>query len=189
MRGPQEWYVSQYEFSWWKRTHLYDPTGPPTPAGYAMEQVLPAFAAGRPHFPNISFAEFMELCEQASRVYDPEGRLGLYTHGFTRYFFRKPVEALALFTAEYFSSGNAHQDMYDIHFLQTEALNQELAAYLRQQGYNDSDTRFISGLKKILPDGRGRRDDQHWQDYYTPALERYVRDKDWVLYELFPQYR
>jgi hypothetical protein len=189
MRGPHEWCVSQYEFAWWKQTQMYDPNGPPTPAGHAIEQVLPAFAAERPHFPDISFSEFMDLCERASRVYDPEGRCGLYTHGFSRYYFKNPHDALARFTPEYFSSGTAQQDMFEISFIHTEALNRELERFLRQQGYRDEDLQFIRDLEKILPEGRGRREDQHWQGYYTPALERYVREKDWALYELFPRYR
>jgi hypothetical protein len=188
MRSPHDWYVSQYEFSWWKRTHLYDPNGPPTPAGYAIEQVLPKFAATRPHFPAISFAEFMELCHQASRVYDPSGKTGLYTHGFVRYFFKDPVAALPSFSEEYFSSGQARREMFDVHFLPTEILNQALENALIGFGYREKDVRFVRTLGRILPEGRGRRDDQPWQKYYTPVLERQVRENDWPLFAAFPRY-
>ena len=188
VRGPHEWYVSQFEFSWWKRTQSYDPDGPPTPAGYAIEQVLPAFAAVTPHFPDISFAEFMELCERAARVYDPAGNFGLYTHGLTRYFFQHPIDALARFDRAYFSSGQARREMFDVHFMHTETLNQDLETFLRRMGYRAADLTFIRGLGKILPEGRGRREDQIWQTYYTPELEQRVREKDWALYELFPRY-
>lgn len=187
MRSPHEWYVSQYEFSWWKRTDLYDPGAPPTPAGYAIEEVLPRFRASHPHFPEISFAEFIELCELASAVYDANRKFGLYTHGFTRYFFRDPGRAISEFSPEYFAQNKQH-DMFNVHFLYTESLNRDLRSFLVQHGYRREDLAFLSGLRKILPDGRGRRDDQHWSDYYTPELEQRVRAKDWPLYRLFPQY-
>lgn len=188
VRSPHEWYVSQYEFAWWRRTHLYNPNDPSTPAGHAIERVLPAFAAEHPHFPDISFAEFMDLCDRAARVYDPDGRSGLYTHGFARYYFKAPAEALATFAPEYFRSGAVKRDMFDVRFIHTEALNRQLADFLRGQGYRKKDLAFIEGLGKILPEGRGRREDQLWSNYYTPALRRQVRQNDWALYELFPAF-
>jgi hypothetical protein len=36
--------------------------------------------------------------------------------------------------------------------------------------------------------GRGRRNDQNWEKYYTPALKKFIREKDWVLFEMFPEF-
>ena len=55
-RGPYEWYVSQYEFGWWKRTFDYHPDEPLPPAGWAIERVLPSFISAHPHLPKVSFA-------------------------------------------------------------------------------------------------------------------------------------
>jgi hypothetical protein len=40
----------------------------------------------------------------------------------------------------------------------------------------------------VLPQGKGRGKDQKWEKYYTPELKELVRKKDWLLFELFPEF-
>jgi hypothetical protein len=40
----------------------------------------------------------------------------------------------------------------------------------------------------VLPQGRGRDKDQKWEKYYSPELKKLVRQKDWLLFELFPEF-
>jgi hypothetical protein len=190
IRGPYEWYVSQYEFAWWKRTFQYDPDGPSTPAGWAMARVLPEFAASRPHFPNISFQEFMELCRAAGDVYNQATGtdFGLYTHGFVRYFYSNPDQALRKLSPQYVASGDHVADRFPVTFLHTERLNADLQAALASLGYAKSELAFIASLGKVHPMGIGRRDDQRWEDYYTPDLSAEVRGRDDVLFRMFPEY-
>jgi hypothetical protein len=51
-------------------------------------------------------------------------------------------------------------------------------------GYLAEDLEFISGLGKILPIGRGKRDDQSWERFCTPELNRLIRERDWALFEM-----
>jgi len=40
----------------------------------------------------------------------------------------------------------------------------------------------------VLPMGRGRQEDQNWERYYTAGLKNKVREQDWMLFQLFPEF-
>jgi hypothetical protein len=190
MRGPWEWYVSQYEFSWWKRVSEYDPNDPSTPAGWAIEKAMPTFVEAKPHFPDVSFAEFMELCAQAADIYNREAGtdFGLYTHSFIRYYYRDPLAVLRRLSDQYLVSTDHVRDRFDITFLNCERLNVDLQRALVNLDYRSEDIAFVSDLGKILPMGIGRREDQVWEHYYDDALKASVRQNDRFLFKLFPDY-
>jgi hypothetical protein len=190
MRNPYDWYVSQYEFGWWKKTFVYHPESHPTPAGFAIEQVLPEFIKENPHFPDISFQEFIDLCYGAALVYNNGGgtNLGLYTHSFIRFYYREVAKVILRIDQDYICSGRHTLDMFDVYFVKTNRVNEELYNFLVSTGYRTEDLSFLPNLDKILPMGRGRRNDQNWEKYYTPALKKFIREKDWVLFEMFPEF-
>jgi hypothetical protein len=190
IRTPYDWYVSQYEFGWWKRTFLYHPESHPTPAGFAIEHVLPEFIVQYPHFPDISFQEFVDLCNKAALVFNSEcdTDLGLYTHSFVRFYYREAAKVISRIDWEYVCSGRHKLDMFNVDFIKTDRLNQELYGFLLSIGYRAEDLRFLPALGKILPMGRGRRKDQHWEKYYAPSLKEFIREKDWALFEMFPDF-
>jgi hypothetical protein len=190
VRNPYDWYVSQYEFGWWKRTFTYHPESQPTPVGFAIEQVLPKFTEENSYFPDIPFQEFVELCDRASYVYnDVYGTdLGLYTHGFVQFYYWEPWEAISRMALDYVRSGKYKLDMFDVCFIKTHRLNQQLYEFLLSIGYKAEDLTFLPELAKILPMGRGRRDDQNWESYYTPHLRKFIREKEWALFEMFPDF-
>jgi len=189
IRNPYDWYVSQYEFGWWKRTFMYHPESHPTPAGSAIEHVLPEFIQQHPHFPDISFQEFVDLCSGAALVLKERGPdLGLYSHSFIRFYYRHVPELISRFNRNYLVSGRDTLDRFDVSFIKTNRLNQELYAFLLSMGYRAKDLRFLPELGKILPMGRGRRDDQKWERYYTPVLKDIIREKEWALFEMFPEF-
>jgi hypothetical protein len=190
LRNPYDWYVSQYEFGWWKRTFMYHPESNPTPAGFAIEHVLPEFIEKHSHFPDISFQEFVDLCHEASLVYNRGAGtdFGLYTHSFIRFYFREVAEVISRMDRSYLRSERHRLDMFDVHFITTNCLNQELYDFLLSAGYCAEDLGFLPGLSKILPMGRGRREDQNWQNYYTPGLKKFIREKDWAVFEMFPNF-
>jgi hypothetical protein len=190
VRNPYDWYVSQYEFGWWKRTFIYHPESQPTPVGFAIEQVLPEFIEENPHFPDISFSEFVKLCYRASQVYNNDYRtdLGLYTHGFVQFYYWEPSEVISKIAGDYICSGRHRLDMFDICFIKTHRLNQELYDFLLSMEYQASDLNFLPELGKIFPMGRGRQDDQKWEGYYTSDLKKFIREKEWALFEMFPDF-
>lgn len=190
MRNPYDWYVSQYEFAWWKRTDMYYPEANPTPVGLAIDRVLPDFKRANPHFPDVSFSEFMDLCDRAASVYNVgTGRdLGLYTHGFVRFYFRNFAKVL-LDRCEGSAAGYYDPtERFDVRFIDSTHLNDELYGCLSSLGYAPADLSFIHDLGRILPMGIGRRDDQRWEGYYTPELKARVRERDRMLYAIFPEY-
>jgi hypothetical protein len=189
VRNPFDWYVSQYEFGWWKRTFSYHPESHPTPAGFAIERVLPEFIETHPHFPELSFAEFVELCCAAALVFNSEfgAELGLYTHSYLQFYSRDVSELIPHMHPDYVGSGRHKSHMFNVHFLRTNRLNQDLYDYLLAVGYLPQDLRFIAPLGKILPMGIGRRDDQKWENYYTPSLKAFIRAKEWAVFDMFPE--
>ena len=190
IRNPFDWYVSQYEFGWWKRTFLYHPEAHPTPAGFAIERVLPEFIETHSHFPDLSFPEFVDLCHAATRVFncDLGAELGLYTHSYLRFYCRETSKLISRINPEYVRSGRHKSYMFNVHFLRTNRLNEELYEYLLSVGYRLDDVKFIPKLGKILTMGMGRRDDQNWEKYYTPSLKTSIRAKEWPVFEMFPEF-
>jgi len=188
LRNPYDWYVSQYEFAWWKRTFMYPPDEQPTPVGYAIEQALPQFQADHPEFPDVSFADFVQLCDRASLTYDAEAKFGIYSHGFIQYFYHNAVQVAAQMDHNYIRSGKHQADRFDVKFLRTHHLNQELYDYLLAMGYAEKDIAFIHNMGKVLPMGRGREEHQVWQQYYTPELKTFIREREWPLFEMFPEF-
>lgn len=170
--------------------YLYEPEQYPTPAGAALQRVLPLAKEFYPEFPEISFEQFLELCREASKhfQYEPQLEVRLYTKSCIAFYFKDPGSALKSVDRRYITSGKYQSDMFDLRFIHTENLATELQEFLRAMGYADADTSFISGLGRILPDGRGRKPDQHWKNYYTPDTKDLVRRNDWAVFEMFPEF-
>lgn len=180
VRGPYEMYVSQYEFGWWRRREMR-----------RHFEAVPDFRRRFPRFPDLGFAEFVELWDAA--MGDPEdgedggtGR-GAWTRQFIRFYFRDPERARA-WPDEVLRDPEARRDaMPRIHFVRTERVREGLHAFLVDQGYRTEDAAFVLEMGKVLP-GRGRRDDQRWERYYTPELKDRVRRRERLLLEIFPDF-
>lgn len=188
IRNPYDWYVSQYEFGWWKKTFLYQPEVFPTPVGKAIERVLPSFIQENPTFPEIPFESFMALCEQAARIATRGADLGLYTFGFFGFFHREPDRALRSMKQDCRGTLGMPQELFQVEFMVTHHLNEQLRQFLLAAEYHPNDLGFIPELGRILPMGRGRREDQPWQEYYTSDLKSTVRHWDRLLFEKFPEF-
>ncbi len=168
VRNPYDWYVSQYEFAWWKKTFEYHPEPYPTPAGSAIENALPRFQEAHPHFPEISFSEFVDLCLQASAVFshNPDCKVGLYTKSLVAFYFRSPTEFLKTLDRRSVSNEGNRDPMFNIEFIRTHNLNRELYEFLVSMNYRPEDLDFLPDLPKIFPQGRGRNERQNWEGYY-----------------------
>jgi len=80
-------------------------------------------------------------------------------------------------------------ELSGITFLHTENLNSELHKYLLDNGFNRSEIDHILGIGKIFPPKGGRSDDNKWMDYYDKELLFYVKYKERVFLEIFPEYK
>lgn len=184
MRHPLDYYVSQYEFGWWKQK-MYLPR-------YYLR--VPGFHRRFPRFPDLSFPEFLELWTSAlnhrshTNFSDPN-EVGYYTNIFVDCFFKDPQEVLASWSTDYVRSEAYLHDLLPVEFIHTHDLNRQLRNYLERQGYSAEQTNFILEKDPVLPGGKGRSKDQHWQKYYTEELKALILSKDRLLFDLFPQYR
>jgi hypothetical protein len=74
------------------------------------------------------------------------------------------------------------------HFLRTHRLNQDLYDFLLVAGYEPQDVDFILRLDKVRPPGPVRGPDTKWERYYTPELRSFVRNKERLLFAMFPEF-
>ncbi|MEA2563612.1 MAG: hypothetical protein QOH06_5116 [Acidobacteriota bacterium] len=176
VRNPYDLYVSQYEFGWWKRREFL-----------RYYRRVPDFERRFPRFPELSFPEYMELTGAAFRTlrnerYDP----GLYTEQFVKFYFKQPEEVYARIDDAYIASQAYRRDMHDLRFVRTDRLNQDLYDFLVGMGFDPADAEPVLGLGRILPQGKGRTADKRWQTYYTDDLKSSVRERDRLIFAVFP---
>lgn len=171
IRNPFDWYVSLYEFQWWKR-HPEEYPG-------LLEH---------PHFPNLSFREFLQLENNDwLNLFNPgvtvDPSIGGFTARFINYCFCRPNEVLPS-VAGLESKERIARAMYPVTFLHTEALNRDLSEYLSQFISSRRALRFVESEKPILPTGRKTP----WRDYYDADLMGEIRERDRLVFSLFPAY-
>ncbi len=184
VRNPFDWYVSQYEFGWWKRRNMKK-----------YFKKLPDFNRDYPDFPEIDFGEFVKLSNQAFETHldcpkEVWSQFGMRTRAFADFYFKEPGKALTkMLDDNYITSGAYKSDLYEnLHFIHTKNLNRNLYDFLLQTGYKKEDINFILEMKKVLPLGKGRTKEQKWEKYYTPELKDEIRQKERVLFQLFPEF-
>ena len=113
---------------------------------------------------------------------------GWLTGQFVRYYFREPRAVLARLLSEDVGLEELRGDMFNVRFLRTHRLNDDLWQFLVEMGYPREEVEFVRGLGKIVPAGRGRRADQRWEKYYTPELRRWVRQRERLIFARFPEF-
>ncbi len=188
VRNPYDRYVSQYHFAWWKRR----------PEIYCGETVMRAMF---PHYPDLSFGEFL-LLANTRFVNNQEGVemgyrndrftedrcLGWHTEQFVRFYCKTPREVFRAIDEHYIFNGRCRGDMFPVRFLFSENLNCELHAFLREIGHALDDIAFVLDAERAYPVEGGRALEDRWERYYTPELKRFVRTRERLLFQLFPQY-
>jgi hypothetical protein len=182
IRNPYDLYVSQFEFGWWRRREFL-----------RYLKSVPNFEHDYPQFPNITFTQFVNLSDAAFAKFgnpDDYKQLGVRTREFINFYFHKPAQVFERLRQDpnYIAEQKYRADMFDLHFVQTDKLNRGLYEFLTLMGYEDEDVSFVVGQEKILPGGKGRTSEQQWQKYYTPELKRQVREREHLLFTLFPEF-
>ena len=178
-RSPFETYVSLYLFGWWRRPDAVE----------RYERMVADLDRRFPRFPELSFAEFMDLLG-----IEAGGGPGFLTQRFVTYYFRRPQKALGVIDDSYIESCRYRDDMHQVRFLHTTRLNEELYELLIEFGYDRADIGFITEMKHVIPVGgtkvalAERATSHDWADYYTPELEAAVRDRDKLMFAIFPEF-
>jgi hypothetical protein len=182
VRNPYDRYVSQYEFKWWQREG-------PRYWGDTLHKIQEAY----PHYPNLTFEEFVRMGNRFL-VHNPtlslpsEDQLGRQSEQFAQFYFKKP-ECFADIDAAYLEAKGYWDDLVEnLYFLRTDNLNADLYKFLGKMGYAPEETDFILGAKKIFPKLGGRSEDQKWNEYYTPELKAWVRHRERMLFQMFPEF-
>lgn len=185
VRNPFDHHVSLYEFGWWK-THPGDTFDP--------ARIVAAY----PHFPDLSFAEYLAAVNDwdlNEPGYAPKGGyellrasgLGPISFDFIRFLAPDP-DAVFARLPEVFPHGDWRGLLPSASFLPTHRLNQSLHEFLLGQGNSPAQVDFILTLDKVLPGRSTRTEAMRWQDYYDEASRRLVRERERLLFELFPEF-
>jgi len=182
VRNPFDLYVSFFYFGWW-RTH-------PEDSYDDIELVKRQFES----FPHLSFEDFLILANTRFDDFQLIGhnnmphdeRPGWYTTRFVRYYFRNPETVYPLINDEYIASKRYRNDMFNVHFMRTHNLNEDLYRYLLSMDFSSSEVKFVLDMERLRPEEEEiRRPDYDWTKYYTPKLNEYVLKKEKLLFSIF----
>ncbi len=187
VRNPYDVLVSQYEFGWWKRREFL-----------RYYRAVPDFEKEYANFPDLNFDQYLSLANRAFRqngsASDTQHGVGLMTEQFVKYYFKNPPETLARINRQFISDEHRFalkdyvKEMFDVDFIRTHKLNRELYEYLLGKTYKEQDVKFILDSERILPMGKGRSAEQKWEHYYTAELKRFVRERERLIFDFFPEF-
>lgn len=181
LRNPYDRYVSQYEFKWW--IDRLD----------AFTSDMDALKRAYPHYPDISFADFVAISNSFFRGgqndhFGEDDFLGRHTCQFAAYYFTNPAR-LRDIDANYLATKQYWQDTRpNLRYIFQEDLNRQLHDFLLEMGYDPAEIAFILNHGKIMPKEGGRTAEQTWESYYTPELKAWLRHHERMLFEMFPQW-
>ena len=170
VRNPYSWVASHYAFGWWKRREFL-----------RYYRAVPDFEARFSGFPDLSFADYLTLSDEA---FGRPGGPGLMTQRFVEFYGRAPEATLDRLAED----PGADLDLFDAHVLRTETLNADLHAYLLARGYPGGDIDFVLEMGRVLPGGKGRPEGESWRRHVTPALQAEIRAREAPLFARFPEY-
>ena len=178
VRNPYDLYVSEYMFGWWKKPRYRDQWT------YVPE-----------HFPDLTFDEYVRFINaedvRSSRI--AARKIGHFSYRFLSFHSQELYKlANSESLSSYLSGEDYRNDLNDIHFLKTNQLNEQLYSFLLKMGYPERDIRFVRKLDKIKPptpaEGTPRNTKRTWKTFYSSETKRFVREKEDVLFRLFPEF-
>jgi hypothetical protein len=181
IRDPFDFYVSFYHYGWW--------VAHPEDSYRDFDEVRRAF----PGFPDLSFAQFLDLANgffvDFDRIGDPgrNHRMGYYSTQFLQYFFKSPTDAYRSIDSAYLADRAWRDDMFAVEFLRTSTLNRDLHQFLATEGYP---RRYIDGVLRKTPvrpqEHHTPRPGSSFKNYYTRETYELVREKEQLLFGIFP---
>ena len=182
VRNPYDQYVSEYAFGWWRRDDFRR----------HFRRRVRRFDERYPGYPDLSFEDFLRLYHRAfgrtarSRRFEGAGGVGWLTERFVRYYARRPRRVLRRLRPD---ADPADLDLFDVRYLRTERLNDDLHGALLDAGLDAERVAFVPGHGRVLPENAAAVErPRDWRTYYTPALAAHVRRNDALLFRLFPDY-
>lgn len=180
IRHPLDYYVSDFKFGWWKRNEWWK-----------YYRKIPHFKRDYPDFPNLNFADYLQLMccafnpAEQNQFKNP-AQLGYFSASFLKMFARNPAQLFAKLKEN--PGISILDELYPVHFIHTQNLNQELFQMLSGFDYPDFSIDFILKKDRILPLGKGRSISEKWEQYYPSRLLELILQKDHLLFQLFPSF-
>jgi hypothetical protein len=179
IRNPYDRLVSIYHFDWWKTTP------PPWVDFRELKRRHPAW-------PEVPFEEFVEGFQLFRKLkapnLPPEKQPGTMSEQFVRYYFRDPEGGFPRIDDAYIAARGWEKDMFPVKFLRMERLNDDLHDALLAMGHPAEELAFIPCLGRIVPPKSKRGKGARWEDAYTPELKAKVRERERLLFAMFPEY-
>ncbi len=169
-RNPIDGYLSRYDFESWIRY-------PPCP--------LPVIRNRFPHYPGLSFEEYLELTDMAIPYFVghgiPSAEIGLLSIQFIQMFFKSPELVLANITDEYIDSDQVFEDLAEIRFLRQENLKEDMKLFLKDYEFSIED---LDGIDRINKVNVSRRKSADRSMLLSPALMEKIKHKERIIYKL-----
>ena len=180
IRNPYDAYVSRYKYKAYA-----DPS--------RGDEFFRIIRKDYPNFPDFSFSEYLQYIQNRGvpkRIKIMGGNdlsvdIGVLSLQFIQMYAIDPKKVLDVLDYDFFEKGFHKTYFPDIHFLKNENLSAELYDFLLNKGYKEKYIEFIKSSKKI---NVSVKDGNH-QNYYTPADIKFIKSKEWFLFEFFPDYK
>lgn len=175
IRNPFSAYVSRYTFQSWKKSEAPN-----------IETIKRDYFN---HYPDLTFKEFLDLTiiNQSYRLQGVPLKKGVKLGGlslqFMQMFCRNHKEAIQHIDKDFRSNGVFEKYFVKTHFLKTESINQDIFEYLKNIGFKESELSFIKSAEKVRVSNN-----KPWQDYMTDETISQIKEYEWLLFELFPEY-
>jgi hypothetical protein len=170
VRDPFTRIVSLYEYRDWQKRVL-----PP----------LDVMKVRFPHFPELSFEEFLDMQQFALPYVQPSNmqvKIGPLTTQFIRFYARDPMRTITELRDDTDLRKDWDLHFPEIHFLHMENLNQELHALLAKYGFPQKKIAPILGRNKVNVSRRTR------SSYLSPRLMDGILHQERFFFQLFPEY-
>jgi hypothetical protein len=184
IRSPFDHLVSLYEFGWWKN-HAEDT--------FDENAICQQFS----YYPDISFEDYVRstydwsllsrsYVNEEVRVKFQKAAIGPMTLDYIRYFANSPTRLLSGIAS--LSTSELEESFTGTTFLTTERLNDDLCDALASLGFDRHELDIVRALGKIVPAGSRRDSAGGWVHYYSPELKQLVRDRERMLFRVFPDF-
>jgi len=148
-----------------------------------------------PHFPDPSFEEFLRVSvNEFGKLFNPlvakEDGIGWYGRDIVKFYFRDLWHTFYEIDEDYIANQGWLDDTFDVRFLRTRNLNQDLYDFLLDMGYHRKNLQFILDKGKERPDDQVKSwDGRTVNDMFTPETKAFVRHRDRLIFEMFPDFK
>ncbi len=170
IRNPYSRFMSAYTYKWWQKY-------PPLQAELLEKNF--------PNFPDLSLDEYVDLMQMAMIHGRLEGKniegVGDQTVQFIQMFFKQPESVLSSLSQAYINSEKPFDDIADIHFIQQENLNNQLAELLTEHGYAKKYSDYARSKERVNVTESSQDRAKMW----TPKALNYIEKNEKLIFRIY----